>query len=295
LLETPKDVKMKNKIFKLNFKQFKNNAISGSMSITKICYKCKLELELTNFGNLKSSKDGYRYDCKQCRKIYRENNKDIIKIKQHEYYCNNKEELLNKNKEYRINNFTIINNQRKEYRNRPEIKEHIKEKYKKYLPIRKEKIKNLRKTNLNFRISEILRSKVHKMIKSKRTSYQNIIGCDIETLKKWIEFRFDENMNWNNLGTYWQIDHILPINSFNFVNENEQNICFHWTNLQPLKSDINRMKSDKLELHYYFNNIVNVVRFNSKYKNFLGYQTLNESLKWLRIKTSGMVKIPHMT
>jgi hypothetical protein len=26
----------------------------------------------------------------------------------------------------------------------------------------------------------------------------------------------------------------------------------------------------------------------------LGYQTLNESLKWLRIKTSGMVKKPHM-
>jgi hypothetical protein len=27
-----------------------------------------------------------------------------------------------------------------------------------------------------------------------------------------------------------------------------------------------------------------VNRFNFKYNNFLGYQTLNESLKWLRIK-----------
>jgi transposase-like protein len=262
--------------------------------VVKQCCKCKLEFQISNFGKLKSSKDGYRYDCKDCRKNYRESNKDTIKEKQAIYYENNKEILSNKNKEYRIINSSIINNQRKEYRNRPEIKEHIKEKYKEYLPIRKEKIKILRKTNLNFRISEILRSKVHKMIKGKNTSYQNMIGCDIDTLKKWIEFRFDENMNWNNLGSYWQIDHILPINSFNFSNENEQKICFHWTNLQPLKSEINRIKSDKLELHYYFNNIVNIVRFNSKYKNFLGYQVLNESLKWLRKTNSGMVKSPHM-
>jgi hypothetical protein len=260
----------------------------------KTCYKCKLSQEKTNFGKLKSSKDGYRYDCNCCRKKYRKNNMQIIKEKQSKYYERNKLVLLAKNKKYRETNISTINNQRQQYRNRPEIKKHIHQKNKEYLPIKKEKIKKLRQTNLNFKISEIIRSKVHKMIKNKTTSYQNIIGCDIFTLKKWIEFRFDNNMNWNNLGLYWQIDHILPINSFDFNNQYEQNICFHWTNLQPLKSDINRQKSDKLELHYYFNNIVNVIRFNSKYKNFLGYQTLRESIKWLRIKTSGMVISPHM-
>jgi hypothetical protein len=254
------------------------------MSITKICYICKLDLDINDFGILKSSKDGYRYDCKNCRKKYRINNTESIKQKQQEYYLNNKEVLLNKNKKYREDNSTIINNHRKEYRNRPEVKEYIKLKNKEYLPIRKEKIKELRKNNLNFRLSEILRSKIHKMIKGQKTSYQNIIGCDFEFLKKWIEFRFDENMNWNNLGSFWQIDHILPINSFNFNNEQDKNICFHWTNLQPLQSYTNQSKSDKLQLHYYFNNIVNVIRFNSKYKNFLGYQILNESLRWLRIE-----------
>lgn len=250
----------------------------------KSCCKCKLELDLTNFGTLKTSKDGYRYDCKNCRKDYRDNNKEIIKIKQNEYYNQNKETLLEKNKKYREINSTIIKNQKKEYRSRPEVKEHSKNKNKEYLPIRKEKIKLLRKTDVNFQIIEILRSKIHKMVKGKNTSYQIIIGCDIIFLKKWIEFHFDENMNWKNLGSYWQIDHILPINLFNFVNENEKFICFHWTNLQPLKKEINQSKSDNLMLHYYFNNIVNVNRFNYKYTDFLGYQTLNESLKWLRIK-----------
>jgi len=29
-------------------------------------------------------------------------------------------------------------------------------------------------------------------------------------------------------------------------------------------------------------------------KNFMGYQAVNESLQWLRNKTSGMVTMPHM-
>jgi len=252
--------------------------------MNKTCCKCKLELDISNFGKLKASKDGYRFDCKNCRKEYRESNKEKIKIKQSEYYNKNKNDLLDKNKDYRDKNSIIINSQRKEYRNRPKVKEHIKLKNKEYLPIRKEKIKQLRKTNLNFKISEIIRSKVHKMLKGKNTSYQEIIGCDIEFLKNWLEFRFNENMNWKNFGSYWQIDHIIPINSFNFENENDCKICFHWTNLQPLESQINRIKSDKLQLHYYFNNIVNVNRFNSKYNIFLGYQVLNESLRWLRDK-----------
>jgi hypothetical protein len=122
------------------------------------------------------------------------------------------------------------------------------------------------------------------MLKGLNTSYQDLLGCNLEFFKKWIEFRFNENMSWENLGKYWQIDHILPINSFNFSDDNDKNICFHWTNLQPLESKENNKKSDKIELHYFFNNIVNINRFNSKNDQFLGYQTVNKSLQWLKKK-----------
>ena len=46
----------------------------------------------------------------------------------------------------------------------------------------------------------------------------------------------------------------------------------------------NKSKSNNIQLHYYFNNIVNVHRFNKMQNQFLGYQALNESLKWLRNK-----------
>ena len=248
----------------------------------KTCCKCKISQDISNFGKLKSSLDGLRYDCKCCRKIYRENNKNKINLKLKMYYKENKEQLLKKNKEYRKNNIETIKKQRQEYRNRPEIKIHIKQKNKEYLPIKKEKIKEKRKIDNNFKLSEILRSKIHKILKNKKTSYQNTIGCDILFLIKWIEFRFDDKMTWDNLGTYWQIDHIIPISVFDFNNEINKNICFHWTNLQPLTSQQNKEKSNKIQLHYYFNNIVNINRFHKKNNRFLGYQTIRESILWLK-------------
>jgi hypothetical protein len=266
------------------YKIYKVSAISGNIEMSKLCCKCKNDKPYEKYGKLKCSPDGLRYDCKDCRSKYNLANREHVKLKNLEYYQNNKEILLEKNKLYRIDNKEVINTQRQEYRNRENVKLHIKEKNKEYLPIRKIKIKEKRQTNLNFKLSEILRSKIHKMLKNKKTSYSKYLGCDIETFKKWIEFRFDKNMNWENLGQYWQIDHIIPINKFDFSKEHDMRICFHWTNLQPLTSFENRQKSDKLLLHYYFNNIVNIYRFNKKHAQNMGYETVNESLQWLRLE-----------
>jgi hypothetical protein len=200
------------------------------------------------------------------------------------YYSENKEKILETNKDYRIKNTEKISEQKKIYNSNN--KDHIQLKNREYLPIKKEKIKLKRQINLNFRLSEILRSKIHKMIKGINTSYSNIVGCDIDTLKLWLEFQFDKNMSWDNLGIYWEIDHILPINSFNFENDDDNKfICFNWTNLQPLKREENREKSDKLLLHYYYNSIVTIHRFIQKYKkDTTGYQNINKSLYWLREK-----------
>lgn len=254
------------------------------VKMEKICYKCKTTQPLSEFGVLRQSADGHRYDCKGCRKQYREDNKRAIQERQHAYYVMNKDALMLKNSEYRQSHQQDIRAQRKVYREQPEIKLHIQRKNKEYLPIRKQTIKERRKSDNNFRLAEILRSKIHKMIRGSNTSYRTIIGCDFEFLKRWLEFRFDTLMNWDNLGSYWQIDHILPISKFDFSKEQDKQICFHWTNLQPLQISENRSKTNHFHLHYYFNNIVNVVRFNTKYNQFLGYQTVNESLRWLRVE-----------
>jgi len=40
----------------------------------------------------------------------------------------------------------------------------------------------------------------------------------------------------------------------------------------------------KKAIHHYYNNIVNVNRFNNFRKEYLGYQAINESLQWLRLE-----------
>ena len=252
--------------------------------MSKKCCKCKIDRPLELFGKLKGSKDGLRYDCKECRKQYRFENKNVINSKLSEYYNNNKETLLAKNKEYRDNHREEILKQRKEYREREEIREYNKKKAKEYLPIRKEQIRTRRKSDLQFQLREVLRSKIHKFLKSQPTSYAERIGCSLDTFMKWIEFRFDTTMNWDNFGKVWQIDHILPLNSFDMTNPTHTLICFHWSNLQPLSSYENRQKSDKIQLHQYFNNVINVFRFSNYIKEYSGCQVLNESLKWLRSK-----------
>jgi formylglycine-generating enzyme required for sulfatase activity len=53
-------------------------------------------------------------------------------------------------------------------------------------------------------------------------------------------------MNWDNHGSCWEIDHIIPIAHFDLTNAEEQQKAFHFTNLQPLYWKENRIKSDRI-------------------------------------------------
>jgi hypothetical protein len=252
--------------------------------MSKICSKCKVNKELLFFGKLKSSKDGFRYDCKICRKDYRNNNKDIIKENQKKYYNKNKNDLLDKNKIYRLNNRDVINLQKKEYREKPDIKEHIKQKNKEYLEIRKYKIKIKRQTDLNFRLSEVYRSKFHKFIKNYNTLLTTTLGCDYNYFKLWIEYNFDNNMSWDNYGTYWDLDHVLPLSKFNFNDDNDIKLCYNWCNFKPLNKSLNIKKSNNILINYINEHIKNLEKFiclNTNYE----YQKISEMKFWLREKT----------
>ena len=51
-------------------------------------------------------------------------------------------------------------------------------------------------------------------------------------------------MSWDNYGD-WHVDHIRPCASFDLTNEDEQRICFHYKNLQPLWGPDNLEKGAK--------------------------------------------------
>lgn len=110
---------------------------------TKVCIKCSRELELnpSNFFKRKGSKDGFRNDCKDCRKEARTT-----------YYEANKEKHAIANKEYREKNKEKITVQQKQYR------EENKEKIQKYLEstreLRKEKSRKRWEANKKYFIEK---------------------------------------------------------------------------------------------------------------------------------------------
>jgi hypothetical protein len=128
-----------------------------------------------------------------------------------------------------------------EYNQRPEVKEKIKEYYQR--PEVKKRIanniKNRRKVDINFRIKCILRSSTNsfftntKIIRKAHTT--ELLGCTIKEAVQHIENQFDERMTWENHGVKtWQIDHKIAFCTLDLTILENQKICCHYTNLQPL-------------------------------------------------------------
>jgi hypothetical protein len=77
----------------------------------------------------------------------------------------------------------------------------------------------------------------------------NHIGCNIQYLKEWFEFNFTDEMNWDNYGKLWSIDHIIPVNCFDLTNEHEKLQCWNWSNLMPTTIQYNSSKKSKIDLN----------------------------------------------
>lgn len=106
--------------------------------------------------------------------------------------------------------------------------------------------KNKYYNNLEYKLTSILRSRLTDALKGKCKSKKTmeLIGCNIDILKKYIELKFKDGMNWDNYGK-WHIDHVRPCSSFDLTDVKQQEQCFHYTNLQPLWATENLQKGSK--------------------------------------------------
>ncbi len=106
------------------------------------------------------------------------------------------------------------------------------------------------KTNIHFKLLRNVRSRLcsalardhHK--KTSRTVFY--LGCSIEAFKKYIKAKFDNQMTWDNHGTYWHLDHIRPCASYDLRDMAQALQCFNYTNYQPLEAKANLSKGAKL-------------------------------------------------
>ena len=96
---------------------------------------------------------------------------------------------------------------------------------------------NRMRTILSARMSEVLRG----LSKTARTL--ELVGCSLHEPWAHLEQQFSPAMSWDNYGYYgWHIDHIRPCSSFDLSDPEQQRLCFHYTNLQPLWAKQNMRK-----------------------------------------------------
>ena len=102
---------------------------------------------------------------------------------------------------------------------------------------------NKYKTDINFRLIKRTRNRLYEALngKSKSSSTLDILGIDIETYRKWIEWQMTPDMNWSNI----EIDHVKPICMFDVTKDEELREAFNWKNTQPLLKHDHQQKGIK--------------------------------------------------
>ncbi len=215
---------------------------------------------------------------KQAKK-YREENSTVLQQRHKKYREENRERLKKRRTKRDVENREALNKHRREYVERypDRVKEQSKRYYeknreslaaknKKYREARladpelaaidREKSRRTRRErywkNPQTRLRSVLRGRVITALKSKGVAKSkkttDLIGCGIEQLRAHLEAQFTEGMSWDKLGAHGiHIDHIRPCASFDLTDPEQQKICFHYTNLQPLWAKDNLSKGAKYE------------------------------------------------
>lgn len=209
----------------------------------KTCNKCLTEKPFKDFSINKILKNGnkvYKSYCKQCRSKQqserRKQNIEKFKAKDKKYYDENKRKIQLKQLEY--------TRTRRQY-------DHL------------------------FRINLSLRARLHGIIKRKTFPFSKLISANSDHIREWFEYQFDDYLNWDNYGNEWQIDHLIPVTHFDCSNEKEAQLCFHWTNLRPLRCKENNVKNNNIT-HEEITNHIEIIQ---SYIQTHGYQA---NLDWWR-------------
>jgi len=247
----------------------------------KVCSKCKETKNVTEFnkaGKNSRYKDGLFSWCKLCVKEYHRlnyiKNKESILNSNKKWRDANKDEMRVLTETWRNRNQVHVTAKRKDlyWKNheaalaakRDYYKRNRDERYAYHLKWNKEnkeriamqrrtRENNRRLHDVNFKIKQNVTGRIRSAIKnnSKSSSSVELLGCSIQELRLWLESWFlepeNKGMNWENYGKDgWHIDHILPCSAFELQYSEEQEVCFHYTNLQPLWWNENLAKSDKI-------------------------------------------------
>lgn len=209
----------------------------------KLCSRCKQTKNIVDFYLCSNNK--YSHYCKICSyekaNEWAINNKSRKSINRKLFYLLHKEKEKLYQKEYYYNHI-------------PQIKEYYRKNKNRFI-----KDKESINVNIAYRVKHDIQFKLRKSLHNRLLTIKKnincfsedktmeLLGCTLTEFKNWIEkwFQQPENngMNWSEFfNNKIHLDHIIPCNMFVLNNSEERDICFHYTNLQPLWAKDNNSK-----------------------------------------------------
>ena len=106
------------------------------------------------------------------------------------------------------------------------------------------------RSNPKYKARKNLRKRLKDLIRSAITggthTTRYFIGCSTAQLAAHLQSQFKRGMTWDNYGTHWHVDHILPVASFDHTDPRQVAQCWHWTNLRPLEAKKNLAKGCRI-------------------------------------------------
>jgi len=108
--------------------------------------------------------------------------------------------------------------------------------------------KNRKKTDVHYKIRAVLTGRIRDAVKNgkKCANTMKLVGCSLDYYKFWIESQFKDGMNWDEfMKGNIHIDHIKECQEFDLSDPDQQRICFHYTNTQPMWKIDNIKKGQK--------------------------------------------------
>lgn len=170
-------------------------------------------------------------------KAWQEVNQEHTAEYHREWYKLNRDRVLAQSVAYRKTHPEVGIRAQKKWRDKPENREKLAAYQREY-----------RKDPLVY-LALLLRVRLNCALKGnfKSGSAVDDLGCTIEELRQHLENHFRDGMTWENQGTYWEIDHIRPMISFDLEDREQLLQACHWSNLQPLTVEENRRKGGTWE------------------------------------------------
>jgi hypothetical protein len=238
-----------------------------------ICDKCEIKKSIDNYR--KYSENSYGITCKKCLNEMDKLRKKNLRRKKLETFLAKCEKC---NEEKVLNEFAKL---KKFYKKKICISCYP-------LFLREQKTewcRNESKSNINYRLKKSLAARLRTVL-VKNESTMNYIGCNIQYLREWFEYNFISEMNWENYGLFWSIDHIIPVCKFDLTNEDEKLKCWNWTNLMPVTVKYNSSKKniDMSQINWILEKIEKFKEEGSTTKWFSKEFVLNIELAELKLK-----------